>query len=60
MKAIKIILAGIILILSSLFFMGICIINAQKGMLVQQLITKANLVYQIILDYPRRDCYCLH
>ena len=31
MKAIKIILAGIILILSSLFFMGICIINAQKG-----------------------------
>lgn len=31
MKAIKVILLGIILILSSLFFMGICIINAHKG-----------------------------
>lgn len=31
MKSIKVILAGIVLILSSLFFMGICIINRNGG-----------------------------
>lgn len=31
MNSIKVILAGIILILSSLFCMGICILNAEKG-----------------------------
>lgn len=31
MDSIKRILAGIVLILSSLFCMGICIINAQQG-----------------------------
>lgn len=31
MNSIKVILAGIVLILASLFFMGICILNANKG-----------------------------
>lgn len=31
MKSIKVILAGIILILLSLFFMGICLLNAREG-----------------------------
>ena len=31
MKSIKVILAGIILILSSLFCMGICILNSKQG-----------------------------
>lgn len=31
MDSIKVILAGIVLILASLFFMGICILNADKG-----------------------------
>lgn len=31
MKSIKVILAGIVLILASLFFMGICIINRNGG-----------------------------
>ncbi|MDE7289797.1 MAG: hypothetical protein K2N71_09915 [Oscillospiraceae bacterium] len=31
MKSIKVILAGIVLILASLFFMGICIINHNGG-----------------------------
>ncbi|MBO5141785.1 MAG: hypothetical protein J6C46_02090 [Clostridia bacterium] len=31
MKCIKVILAGIILILMSLFFMGVCIIEAKNG-----------------------------
>ncbi|MBQ9975180.1 MAG: hypothetical protein IJP16_01610 [Clostridia bacterium] len=31
MKGIKIILAGITIILASLFLMGICIINVEKG-----------------------------
>ena len=31
MDSIKVILAGIVLILSSLFFMGICILNANQG-----------------------------
>jgi len=30
-KGIKIILAGIVLLLASLFFMGICIINIKEG-----------------------------
>ena len=30
-NALRVVLAGIVLILASLFFMGICIINAQKG-----------------------------
>ena len=30
-KALKVVLIGIILILSSLFFMGICIINSHSG-----------------------------
>lgn len=30
-NALRVVLAGIILILASLFFMGICVINAQKG-----------------------------
>lgn len=31
MNGIKVILAGIVIILASLFCMGICIINAQQG-----------------------------
>ena len=31
MKSIKVILAGIILILSSLFCLGICILNSKQG-----------------------------
>lgn len=31
MKSIKVILAGIVLILASLFFMGICILNQDGG-----------------------------
>jgi len=31
MRSIKIILAGIVLILASLFCMGICILNAKQG-----------------------------
>ena len=31
MNSIKVILAGIVLILASLFCMGICIINAEQG-----------------------------
>lgn len=31
MKSIKVILTGIIFILSSLFFMGICIVNIKQG-----------------------------
>ena len=30
-NALRVVLVGIVLILASLFFMGICIINAQKG-----------------------------
>ena len=30
-KALKVVFIGIILILASLFFMGICILNAQTG-----------------------------
>ena len=30
-KAMRVVLAGIVLILASLFCMGICILNAQKG-----------------------------
>ena len=31
MKSIRVMLAGIVLMLASLFFMGICILNANKG-----------------------------
>lgn len=30
-KSVRVVLAGIVLILASLFCMGICILNAQKG-----------------------------
>ena len=30
-NALRVVLVGIVLILASLFFMGICIINAHKG-----------------------------
>ncbi len=31
MNSIKVILAGIVILLASLFFMGICIINVKQG-----------------------------